>query len=79
ARMLLPKANLPATTALGVLDINDKKSVFDCGANVIMQKITPNNVKRLYEIYPSHLNDITIEDGRKEVENQIITLNKIPY
>ena len=33
ARLLLPEANLPATTSLGVLDSDEKRSVFDCGAN----------------------------------------------
>lgn len=78
ARMLLPYANLPATTALGVIDIEQKRSVFNCGANVIMQKITPNNVKRLYQIYPSHLNDISVEQGRALVEQEIRALDRIP-
>lgn len=77
-RLMLPKANLPATTSLGVIDIEKKRSVFNCGANVIMQKITPNNVKRLYEIYPSTLTDLTIEQGRENVCREIIALGRIP-
>lgn len=78
ARIILPKANLPATTALGVIDIVKKRNIFSCGANVVMQKITPNNVKRLYEIYPSNLVDLTIEQGRKNIEQEIISLGKNP-
>ena len=78
ARLLLPNANLPATTALGVLDMTQKRSVFDCGANVIMQKVTPNQVKRLYEIYPSHLTDVSIRDGRRAVEEEILRLGRVP-
>lgn len=78
ARILLPNANLPATTALGVVDKSEKISVFDCGANVIMQKITPNNLKRFYEIYPSTLSDFTIEQGRMNIENEIKNMGRIP-
>lgn len=39
ARLLLPGANLPATTALGVLDSGEKSDVFSCGANVVMKKL----------------------------------------
>lgn len=78
ARLILPKANLPATTSLGVIDKSQKRSVFDCGANVVMQKITPNNLKRFYEIYPSSLLDFTIEQGRKNIENEIIEMGRIP-
>lgn len=77
-RLILPKAHLPATTSLGVIDMNKKRSVFSCGANIIMQKITPNNVKRLYEIYPSTLADLTIEQGRNNVLQEITALGRIP-
>ncbi len=78
ARMVLPNLNLPATTSLGVIDMTQKRSIFNCGANVIMQKITPNNLKRLYEIYPSNLSDFSIEEGRKNVEQEIYNLGRIP-
>lgn len=78
ARLLLPKANLPATTALGVLDMGQKRSVFDCGANVIMQKVTPNRVKRLYEIYPAQLADSSVRSGRLAVEEEIRSLGRTP-
>ena len=57
ARLLLPGANLPATTALGVLDSGEKSDVFSCGANVVMKKITPDPYKQLYEIYPSFMRE----------------------
>lgn len=77
-RMILPNAFLPATTSLGVIDKSKKSKVFDCGANVVMQKITPNRIKRLYEIYPSSLTDFTIEQGRKNIEQEIIDMERIP-
>lgn len=78
ARLLLPNANLPATTALGVLDPDEKRSVFDCGANVLMQKVTPNRVKRLYEIYPSDLADTDIQADRARIESEIRSMGRIP-
>lgn len=78
ARILLPHCNLPATTSLGVVDSAQKNKVFSCGANVIMQKITPNCYKRLYEIYPSTLADFNIQAGRDAVEALICEMGKIP-
>ncbi|MEG2428902.1 MAG: radical SAM protein, partial [Oscillospiraceae bacterium] len=78
ARILLPNLNLPATTSLGVLEKDKKNEIFSTGANVIMQKITPNNFKELYQIYPAEFDDFSITDGRKNIEKQIIALSKIP-
>lgn len=77
-RLLLPKANLPATTALGVLDPAQKDKIFKCGANVIMQKVTPADYKKMYQIYPASFEDYSIEEGRKEIEDEIRGLGRIP-
>lgn len=78
ARILLPNANLPATTSLGVLSKEEKQSIFHCGANVIMRKVTPANYVKLYEIYPGdiHVDDIVSE--RKDLEQMLISIGKIP-
>ena len=78
ARLLLPRANLPATTALGVLDDAQKENVFSCGANVFMRKVTPNNLKKLYQIYPAAFSDVDIRTGRLETEAEIRSLNRTP-
>lgn len=77
-RIVMPKINLPATTSLGVLNAKEKDDVFSCGANVIMQKVTPNKYKALYEIYPSKLSDTNIRLQRIKLENDIKSLNRIP-
>lgn len=77
-RMLLPKANLPATTSLGVLEDGKNRSVFNCGANVIMRKVTPSKERRLYEIYPSQQPSTDIESERRELENMITLMGRIP-
>ncbi len=78
ARILLPEANLPATTALGVVDATDKRSVFDRGANVVMRKVTPDKYKRFYEIYPANLGKTDIFADRKALEDEITALGRIP-
>ncbi len=77
-RIIMPKINLPATTSLGVINDKEKVDIFSCGANVIMQKVTPNEYKALYEIYPSNLAETNIRLQRIKLENQIKELNRIP-
>lgn len=78
ARIILPKIHLPATTALGVVDINQKNRIFSCGANVIMKKVTPPRYLRDYQIYPSDIEPVDIQKGRKAAEEEISALNRIP-
>lgn len=77
-RIILPKANLPATTSLGVLDSNEKNNLFSCGANVIMRKVTPPEYVKLYEIYPTTIKVKNIKEERQELELSIQSLGKIP-
>ncbi len=77
-RLVMPKINLPATTSLGVLNAKEKDDVFSCGANVIMQKVTPSKYKALYEIYPSKLSETNITLQRLKLEDDIKNLNRIP-
>ncbi len=51
-RMILPKANIPATTALNVLAPDLRFKAFLVGANVLMPDLTPDRYKLHYEIYP---------------------------
>lgn len=78
ARILLPDANLPVTTALGVINQSEKENAFACGANVIMKKVTPDEYKKAYEIYPAKLEKTNIEEDRKLLEEQIRNLDRIP-
>ncbi len=77
-RILMPHIHLPATTSLGVLNLEEKNDIFSCGANVIMRKITPDTYKRLYEIYPADLGKTDIRAERRELEQMIRRLGKIP-
>lgn len=78
ARILLPKANLPVTTALGVLSLEERKSGFSCGANVIMRKVNPKKYKEAYKIYPVNLEETDILKERKELEDLIRSIGRKP-
>jgi biotin synthase len=54
-RLLLPKANMPATTAAGSLDPEGREKMLKAGANVLMPNITPVNYKKDYLLYPGKI------------------------
>lgn len=77
-RIMRPTMNLPATTSLGVRDKEARENVFSRGANVIMRKVTPDEYKSLYEIYPAALGKTDIKKEREELCDFIKSLGKIP-
>ncbi|NLD19710.1 MAG: [FeFe] hydrogenase H-cluster radical SAM maturase HydE [Clostridiales bacterium] len=76
ARLLLPKANLPVTTSLAILA--PEENPFDFGANVIMKKVTPDEYKEAYEIYPAEYSKTNIVRDKKELEEKIRFYNRVP-
>jgi len=78
ARILLPKANLTVTTALGILDPKERDSAFHCGANVIMKKITPDEYKEDYCIYPARFDRTDIIKDRREIERIVVQTGRRP-
>lgn len=50
-RLLCPKSNIPATTALISLSTDSITAAIKAGANVIMPNITPSRLRLNYEIY----------------------------
>ena len=78
-RLVVGKIHLPATTALGVLSPNATQEIFSCGANVIMRKLTPSNLRKYYEIYPAEFRDMgDIQSARTELEAFIKGMGRIP-
>lgn len=77
-RICIPHINLPATTSLSVLDKEQSRDIFNCGANVIMRKITPTDKRKLYEIYPTNAKTTNIREERTELETMINSLGRIP-
>jgi biotin synthase len=53
ARLVCPRANIPATTALATLNAREGRELgLVRGANVVMPNLTPVKYRALYEIYP---------------------------
>jgi biotin synthase len=50
-RLLLPKSNLPATTAMGTIDPTGRQQALKIGANVIMPNFTPSKYRESYKLY----------------------------
>ncbi|SNS09657.1 iron-only hydrogenase maturation protein HydE [Anaerovirgula multivorans] len=55
ARLMIPEALLPATTALGTLDPNGREKAILAGANVVMPNLSPTKVRPLYELYENKI------------------------
>ncbi|OOM05928.1 [FeFe] hydrogenase H-cluster radical SAM maturase HydE [Clostridium saccharobutylicum] len=54
-RLLLPDANIPATTAMESLNRNGRVIALSSGANVVMPNITEGEYRKLYAIYPGKI------------------------
>ncbi len=54
-RLLLPKALLPATTALGTVDPLGREKGFRAGANVVMPNLSPPEHRRDYDLYDNKI------------------------
>ena len=54
-RLLLPKALLPATTALGTSDDSGREKAILAGANVVMPNLSPESVRKKYMLYDNKI------------------------
>ncbi|MEN3042277.1 MAG: [FeFe] hydrogenase H-cluster radical SAM maturase HydE [Fervidobacterium sp.] len=55
ARIIIPTANIPATTALGSINPFGRQLGLRYGANVIMPNLTPNPYRPNYSLYPGKI------------------------
>ncbi len=54
ARLACPRANIPSTTALATLNLQQGRELgLQRGANIVMPNLTPVQYRSLYEIYPA--------------------------
>ena len=51
-RLLLPEANIPATTAMETLMPNAREWILRSGANVVMPNVTEGEARQKYALYP---------------------------
>lgn len=70
-RIVLPHANIPATTALGTISNELRLKAFDVGANVLMLDITPEKYKNFYEIYPGKTKNNSSIDYWKRILKEL--------
>jgi biotin synthase len=79
SRILLPKALIPATTALGTISPQGRERGLMAGANVVMPNLSPKAVRALYSLYD---NKICTGDEAAEcrlcMERRIRTFGFIP-
>jgi biotin synthase len=54
-RLVLPEANLPATTAMGTIDPTGRQQALQIGANVIMPNFTPSRYRENYKLYDNKI------------------------
>ena len=55
-RIITKNTHIPATTAIGTIDLRGRGKALCCGANVIMPNLTPEKYRKYYDIYPNKLN-----------------------
>lgn len=54
-RLTLPRALIPATTALGTIDPQGRELGLKAGANVVMPNLSPVSVRRQYSLYDNKI------------------------
>ena len=54
-RLMLPKALLPSTTALGTMDPQGREKALKAGANVVMPNLSPTDKRLKYELYENKI------------------------
>lgn len=76
-RLLLPDANIPATTAMETLNPNGRIIALQSGANVVMPNVTQGEYRKFYELYPGKIciND-TPDKCRGCIEGKIRGINR---
>ncbi|MGL4798398.1 MAG: [FeFe] hydrogenase H-cluster radical SAM maturase HydE [Cellulosilyticaceae bacterium] len=77
ARLLLPEAMLPVTTSLGVIDGGMREQCLNYGANVVMQKLQPTALRKLYALYPKEIIDgKSMREEKRELEAWLKSVGK---
>lgn len=54
-RLLLPEANIPATTAMETMVPHGRELILASGANVVMPNVTEGDYRRKYALYPGKI------------------------
>ncbi len=54
-RLLLPEANIPATTAMETMVPHGREIILASGANVVMPNVTEGDYRHKYALYPGKI------------------------
>ncbi len=76
-RLMLPKALLPATTALGTIHPKGRELGILAGANVVMPNLSPMDVRKKYLLYNDKL--CTKEEAAEGIEDLKQRMRQIGY
>ncbi len=76
-RLIHPEVLLPSTTALGTISPNGREKGILAGANVIMPNLSPNTVRKKYELYNNKLSDG--DEAAERIENLKEKMKSIGY
>lgn len=75
-RILMPKINIAATTAMQTIDPEGREKAIAVGANVIMPNLTPLCYRDDYLLYNNKIGlDETFDGQKKTLENNICRIN----
>ncbi len=76
-RLLLPKINIPATTAMETLHPNGRLIALQSGANVVMPNVTDDLYREKYSIYPNKNSyHDSLEEYRKMITCKIESIGR---
>ncbi|MCF0229337.1 MAG: [FeFe] hydrogenase H-cluster radical SAM maturase HydE [Parasporobacterium sp.] len=76
-RLMLPNVLLPATTALGTIDLLGREKGIAAGANVIMPNLSPMEAKKKYILYNGKIS--TGDEAAEAVQNLKKRVSDIGY
>ena len=78
-RIILPKAHLPATTALGTINNKGREKALQKGANVLMPNVTPKEYRANYQLYPDKIcTDESPVDCSQCIPARLKTIDRYP-
>jgi len=76
-RLLMPDINIPATTAMEILNPEGRTIGLQSGANVIMPNATESEYSKKYELYPGKIKIAAApKQNRINVENKIKSIGR---
>lgn len=76
-RLLLPEANIPATTAMEALQPEGRTIALQRGANVVMPNVTDTDYRKMYLLYPGKIGlDDAAEDCLSCVTDKIQAIGR---